>query len=368
MSRKDILGQWAKFSFQTEEGAPVRTFRGFISRFHSVSRSPDGCTYRVVIRQRLAMLDGPSNCVTYQNRTSADIVQAVIERNDMRPWIRVEQRLRRQHPKHAFRFQYNMGDLAYCRLEMEQDGLFWFTEDGQHGEVLVIADDIDGYTRPAIELKARPGAGLHTFEESVYSLKVKTKAVPDSFIVADYNPENALTLFREEGKARDEFSREQHDGTTLGTPYVWGTQHGDAEGAKREAVLRHEAARAQQVTCKAKSTMPLVRPGCVVKPDALEAYATEAGKEFDAKDTSGANSFCINAGEYFMEVRRDPTTTAQSPHPAGSPLHPVPVGCHVHPGRLHERGGMVRGTGPRRSAMGAIPVDPARFHGGIDRG
>ncbi|HEX7909456.1 MAG TPA: type VI secretion system tip protein VgrG [Paraburkholderia sp.] len=284
MSRKDILGQWAKFSFQTEEGAPVRAFRGFISRFHSVSRSPDGCTYRVVIRQRLAMLDGPSNCVTYQNRTSADIVQAVIERNDMRPWIRVTQRLRRQHPKHAFRFQYNMGDLAYCRLEMEQGGLFWFIEDDQHGEVLVIADDIDGYTRPAIELKARPGAGLHTFEESVYSLKVRTQAVADSFIVADYSPENALTLFREEGRARDEFSREQHDGTTFSTPYVWGTQHGDAEGAKREAVLRHEAARAQQVICKAKSTMPSVRPGCIVKPDALEAYATENGTEFDAKD------------------------------------------------------------------------------------
>ncbi|WP_027797730.1 hypothetical protein, partial [Paraburkholderia acidipaludis] len=37
--RRDILGQWAKFRFQTQEGAPVREFRGFVTRFHSVSSS-----------------------------------------------------------------------------------------------------------------------------------------------------------------------------------------------------------------------------------------------------------------------------------------------------------------------------------------
>ncbi|MFC0697855.1 type VI secretion system Vgr family protein [Paraburkholderia humisilvae] len=283
VSRKDVLGQWAKFSFQTEEGIPVREFRGFVTRFHSVSRSPDGCTYLVVIGQRLAALDGPSNCATYQNKSSPEIIQEVIERNNMRPWLQVELRLRRQHPKHAFRFQYNMGDLAYCRLEMEQDGLFWFTEEGRHGEVLVIADDIDGYTRPAIGLPDRPASGLLTFDESVYSLKLRTRAVPDSFIVADYNPEKAFTLYRAEGRARDEFSIDD-DQTMRGTPYVWGTQHGDEAGAKREALLRHEAARAQQVTCKAKSTMPAIRPGSIVKVDTMDAYAPEERPGLDAKE------------------------------------------------------------------------------------
>ncbi|WP_321946621.1 type VI secretion system Vgr family protein [Paraburkholderia sp. J10-1] len=283
VSRKDMLGQWARFAVQPEPDSVLREFTGFIARFHSVSRSPDGCTYRIVIRQRLALLDGPSNCATYQNRSSADIIEEVIRRSDLHPRLQVERRLRREHPKHAFRFQYNMGDWSYCRLEMEQAGLFCFTENGKHGEVLVIADDIDGYTRPAIELKERHGGGLISFEESVYSLKVRTRAVPDSFIVADYNPEKAVALYREEGRARDEFSAED-DETMVGTPYVWGTHHEDAQGAKREALLRHEAARSQQVTCKAKSTMPAIRPGCIVKPDALEDYAKEAGSEIDAKE------------------------------------------------------------------------------------
>ncbi|CAB3790703.1 type VI secretion system Vgr family protein [Paraburkholderia caffeinilytica] len=284
VSRKDILGQWANFRFQTGEGAQIREFRGFVSRFHSVSRSPDGCTYRVVIRQRLAMLDGPSNCATYQNRSSAEIVGDILNRHDSRFWMRIEYRLQRPHPRHSFHFQYNMGDWAYCRLQMEQDGLFSFTEMDEHGEVLVIADDIDGYTRPAIGLPHRPVSGLLTFDESVYSLKIKTRAIPESFIVADYNPENAATIFREEARARDEFSARLHDGTTLGTPMVWGTHHEDAEGAKREATLRHEAARSQQVTCKAKSTMPAVRPGCIVQPDVLDAYAVEETGAPDSKE------------------------------------------------------------------------------------
>ena len=270
VSRRDILGQWAKFSFRTEEGVPAREFQGFVSRVSLVSRSRDGCTYRIVIRQRLAMMDGPSNCATYQDKTSADIIQEVIERNDMRPWIRVMQRLRRQHPKHAFRFQYNMGDLDYCRLEAEQAGLFWFIEHDRHGEVVVIADDIDGYTRPAIELPNRSPSGLHTFVESIFSLKVKTRTVPESFIVADYSPENTAAIFREEGQARNEFSSEQESAMMVGKPMVWGTHHEDAAGAKREATLRHEAARSRQVTWKVKSTMPSIWPGCVVMPDTLD--------------------------------------------------------------------------------------------------
>ncbi|MCG5078709.1 type VI secretion system Vgr family protein, partial [Paraburkholderia tagetis] len=246
-----------------------------------VSKSRDGCIYRVEIRQHLAKLDGPSNCATYQNKTSADIIEEVIKRNDLRPWVRVVQRLRRQHPRHPFRMQYNMGDWAYCRLEMEQAGLFMFTEEDRHGEVQVIADDIDGYSRPAISVKDRPPSGMHTFEESIYSLKVKTRAIPESFIVADFSPDNHAMIIRKEGQARDEFSTEGHDNTTMGTPMVWGTHHGDEAGAKREATLRHEAARAQQVTCKAKSTIPSIRPGCIVKPDTL---ADNQDGTLDAKE------------------------------------------------------------------------------------
>lgn len=261
VSRKKVLGQFAEFSIQPEDGRELRKFNGFVSRFDLVSESHDGCTYRVVVRQRLAVLDGPGNCVTYQRMASWEIIKAILERHEIRFWMQVEFRLRRKHPKHDFRFQFNMGDWAYIRFEIEQAGLFCFTTTGEHGEVLVIADDIDGYDRPPIPVRDRPTAGLSTFEESIFSFRVRTRTVPESFAVADYNPENAWEMLRDESKP------EWDDPTMIGTPYVWGTHHEDAEGARREAQLRHDAARARQVCYKVKSTVLAIRPGCLVRPD-----------------------------------------------------------------------------------------------------
>ncbi len=269
VSRIDVLGQLAAFSVEPEDGRGRREFRGVVTRFDSVSSSRDEWTYRVVVRQRLSVLDGPSNCAVYQNKTSWEIVKDVFERNDARPWMQLEFRLHREHPRHAFRFQYNMGDWEFIRLEMEQAGLFCFTRMGEHGEVLVVTDEIDGYERPAIVLSDRPLSRLSTFEESIYALKLRTRTVPASFVVADFNPEAAWTRFRHE----DRVGRD--DPTMIGTPYVWGTHHGDADAARREARLRHEAARARQVRFKVRSTALGIRPGCIVRPDPLPDEAPE---------------------------------------------------------------------------------------------
>lgn len=263
MSRKDILGQFAKFTIQPEDERDMRGFFGLVTRFESLSESRDGCTCRVVVRQLLATLDGPGNCATYQRKSSPDIIREVLERNDIRHWMDVEFQLRREHPEHAFRFQYNMGDWSYIQLEMEQAGLFCYTESNGKRETLVIADDIDGYRRAAIAVRDRPSTGLATFEESIYAFQASSRTVPESFVVADYNRENAWERLRDESSVQDDGS----DCTMVGTPYVWGTHHDDLAGAKREALLRHEAARAHQVRYKAKSTVLAVRPGCVVEPD-----------------------------------------------------------------------------------------------------
>ena len=112
VSRKKVLGQIAEFSIQPEDGRGRRQFNGFVSRFDLVSESRDGCTYCVVIRQRLAVLDGPSNCVTYQQKASWEIIKSILERHEIRFWMQVEFRLRREHPKHDFRFELSCFESA----------------------------------------------------------------------------------------------------------------------------------------------------------------------------------------------------------------------------------------------------------------
>ncbi|WP_175841935.1 type VI secretion system Vgr family protein [Burkholderia contaminans] len=288
--RKTVLGQLAKFSVRPEDGRAKREFAGFVTQFDSVSESRDGYTYRIVMRQHLAVMDGPSNCATYQGMASWEIIKEILARYDLRFWIQVEFNLRREHPRHPFRFQYNMGDWDYIKLEMEQAGLYCYTRTGEHGDVLVIADDVDGYMRPAIPVLDRPTAGLATFEESIFSFKVCSRVVPESYVVADYNPEQAWERFRAEDRAVSE------DETMVGKPYVWGTHHEDAKGAKREAQLRHEAARASQIRYSVESTVLAIRPGSIVQSDrALEdagaAMLVTAVVHRGARNASYVNSF-----------------------------------------------------------------------------
>lgn len=201
IARKAVLGQFAKFTIQPEDERDMRGFFGLVTRLEFLSESRDGSTYRVVVRQLLAMLDGPGNCATYQRKSSPDIIREVLERNDLRHWMDVEFRLRREHPQHRFRFQYNMGDWSYIRLEMEQAGLFCYTESDDRRETLVIADDIDGYRLPPIAVRDRPSTGLSTFEESIFAFQASSRTVPESFVVADYNRENAWERLRDENRA-----------------------------------------------------------------------------------------------------------------------------------------------------------------------
>ncbi|KVR01984.1 type VI secretion system Vgr family protein [Burkholderia ubonensis] len=288
--RKTVLGQLAKFSVQPEDGRAKREFAGFVTQFDSVSESRDGCTYRIVMRQHLAVMDGRSNCATYQGMASWEIIKEILARYDPRFWMQIEFNLRREHPKHPFRFQYNMGDWDYIKLEMEQAGLYCYTKAGEHGDVLVIADDVDGYLRPAIPVLDRPTAGLATFEESIFSFKVRSRVVPESYVVADYNPEQAWERFRDEGRVVSD------DETMIGKPYVWGTHHDDAKGAKREAQLRHEAARAGQIRYSVESTVLAIRPGSIVQSDrALEdagaAMFVTTVVHRGARNASYVNSF-----------------------------------------------------------------------------
>ena len=145
LKRRQIVGQYARFSIEPEDGRGSREFRGFVSSVEALSQSRDECTYEVRIEQHLATLDGALNCVTYQHLSSPDILREIIKRHDdLKFFMQVELNLRRTHPRHDFRFQYNLSDLAFCQLQMEQAGLYWYTKQGKLGDVLVIGDDIDG--------------------------------------------------------------------------------------------------------------------------------------------------------------------------------------------------------------------------------
>jgi type VI secretion system secreted protein VgrG len=241
LARADYLNLDAAFSVVPDDGPP-RKFSGFIARFSTIHTTKDYVRYEIVLKSHLARLAAVTRNKIFQHMSTPDILAAILRSHGFRP-EQMSFRLRGQYRKHLFRMQRQMSDLPYAHMLMEKAGIYCFILETVYGDQVVFADDIDHYLYdPQLIVPYREAAALEAGGvEAVTTIKTHTVTVPQSFTVADYNPEQAWERFRDEANVAPQ------DSTTYGQPYIYGTHHLDQAGAKWEAQLRHEAAIARQV-------------------------------------------------------------------------------------------------------------------------
>ncbi|MFM2468255.1 contractile injection system protein, VgrG/Pvc8 family, partial [Paraburkholderia sp. RL17-368-BIF-A] len=157
----------------------------------------------------------------------------------------------------------------------------------------------------------REAAGLEAGGvEAVTSLRTHTVTVPQSFMVADYNPEQAWERFRDEANVAPQ------DPTTYGQPYIYGTHHLDQAGAKWEAQLRHEAAIAWQIVYEGQSNILALQPGRVLEtdlvlPDAPKGQVIVEVTHSGARDASYTNSYRAIPADRRFRLKLEPQTWAK---------------------------------------------------------
>jgi type VI secretion system secreted protein VgrG len=145
---------------------------------------------------------------------------------------------------------------------MQKEGIYSYFVQGRHGDVMVFADDVDHYVyTPELKVPYREKEGLESEIESVFALEMHAYTVPQSILVADYNPDQAWERFRADANVA------RKDTTTYGQPYVYGTHHLDQDGAQWEAQLRHEAEIAWQVVYEGGSSVLDLRPARILRMD-----------------------------------------------------------------------------------------------------
>ncbi|WP_082845625.1 type VI secretion system Vgr family protein [Paraburkholderia caribensis] len=289
LARADYLGKDATFSIVPED-LDGRRFAGWITSFTELRTTPDFTSYEVVLEAHFSKLARVHASRIYQHVTAPEIIEQVLKRHGFRGH-QFSFRLRRQHPQHAFRMQYQMDDLAWVQLLMKQEGIYSYITAGEHGDVLNVCDDIDHYVyQPSLDVPYREQAGLESGIEAVSSLVTRTQTVARSFQVADYNPDSAWERFRDDANIAAE------DKTTYGQPYVWGTHHPDAQAAKWEAQLRHETAIASQVVYEGESNVLALMPARIphideALPDAPNGQVVVEVVHRGARDEAYSNRY-----------------------------------------------------------------------------
>ncbi|MEJ0003713.1 MAG: type VI secretion system tip protein VgrG [Pararobbsia sp.] len=290
LSRSDYLGRDASFTLAPVDGSGHRVFSGCITGFSKTKTTKDFNRYRLVVEAHLARLNMTRTSRIYQHQTAPQIIEAILRRHGFKGHQFVF-KLRRPYPQHAFRFQYQIADWPYIRVLMEQEGIYSYIVPGKHGDIVVFADDIDHYLyQPELKVPYRETAGLESGVEAVSALQTHAQTVPESFRVADYNPERAWERFKAEANVA------RKDTTTYGQPYIYGTHHLDQDGAKWEAQLRHEAAIAWQVVYEGESTVLDLRPGRILQmdqalPDAPNGQVMIEVTHTGARDGAYRNSY-----------------------------------------------------------------------------
>ena len=261
LTRADFLGRDAHFTVSAEDSSEPRVYCGVLMSLIRTKKTKDAFHYTFVIKSQLARLSLVHASRVYQHQSGPQQIESILLRDNFMDHQFVF-RLRREYPVHAFRLQYQMSNLDYIRLICEQEGLFFYTEKGKHGDVIVFGDDIDHYIyTPQLKVPYRENAGLEAGIEAVFALEKHADVVPQSVMVADYNPLIAWERFKDEANVAS------NDTTTYGTPYIYGTNHLTQDGAKWEAQLRHEAAIAWQVVYHGQSNVLELRPGRILRID-----------------------------------------------------------------------------------------------------
>jgi type VI secretion system secreted protein VgrG len=307
LARADYLNRDAAFTIVPDGGMP-RKFSGYIERFSTIQTTNDFTKYEVVLKSHFGRLAAVMRSRIFQHMSTPEIIAEVIRGHDVRDYL-VRFRLRRRYPQHLFRMQHGMTDLAYVQMLMQKAGIYSYIVETEHGDQVVFADDIDHYLYdPRLVVPYREAAGLESSAvEAVTKLATHTVTVPRSFMVADYNPEQAWE------RLRDEVNIAPKDPTTYGQPYIYGTHHLDQGGAKWEAQLRHEAAMARQVVYEGTSNVLALQCARVLETDAVLPDAPTGQVIIEvmhsgARDRSYSNSYRAIPAERRFRLELKPDT------------------------------------------------------------
>ncbi|SAL28926.1 type VI secretion system Vgr family protein [Caballeronia telluris] len=307
LTREDYLGRDATFTIEPPDASTPRTFAGCITHFSQTGKSKDFTAYRIVVEAHVARLRLTRATRVFQNKTAPQIIEAILRRQGFKAH-QFGFKLRRVYPQLKFRLQYQTSDWQYIHILMQQAGLYCYIEHGEFGDRVQFADDIDHYLyQPPLKVAYREMAGLATGEQAVLALKTHSETIPESFLVADYNPDKAYERFKAEANLA------RQDTTTFGQSYVFGTHHLDQQEAEWEARLRHEAALAWQIVYEGKSNVLSLCPARILRmdealPDAphgqLVVEVTHAG----ARDATYTNIYKAIPAERRFRLRLEDDT------------------------------------------------------------
>jgi type VI secretion system secreted protein VgrG len=213
----------------------------------------DHVVYRVEVSSALGLLERQVDCRIFQDQDVKDIVTQVL--TDLGVGAAQQSwRLSAQYPKRDYCVQYNESALAFVSRLLEEEGIFFFSDAGDSGEVIVFEDDstladpIDGDTK----IPYRHGSGLEATTDFVGVVTQRCRTATGKITLRDYDFNKPQLDLTKTASASVDADLEVYDYPGL---------YAEPKDGQRLAQVKLEALQAERVTLVLESACPRLIAG-----------------------------------------------------------------------------------------------------------
>jgi len=198
----------------------TRAYHGIISSFEQIGQvlmGQDNDKVYAIFRAELVPLVWRLNlryeCRIFQDKSVTDIIEEVlsdagIQQSDYRMSLEGTYEPINKPPR-EFCVQYRETDFNFISRLMEEEGIFYFFDQGDNKETMVIADSSSFHedTTPQSEVKFEESTGLQPLdEEFISSLTYRESVISTKFTLKDFNYDTSKTNLLSSSQGEDEFA------------------------------------------------------------------------------------------------------------------------------------------------------------------
>ncbi len=232
-------------------------YQGLVFNFEQLPEVNHLYYYKALLAPRLWALSMTKHSQIFLDKTTPEIIEAMLLGSDLLTSLDVEFRLSTDYPKREYVCQYNESHFDFISRWCEREGIYYFFEQIDEGEKLVFTDNLISHDQqprqPVLRFRQVTGLDVPLQGQVCTNFSCKQRLVPHSVQLRDYNYRHP-TLNLDSGDV-------SVDQGGLGKIYVYGENFKTLEEGKHIAKVRAEQMKAEQTIFKGEGRAPFIRSG-----------------------------------------------------------------------------------------------------------
>lgn len=236
---RSILQNPAKFTI-LRHGLDNRPVFGIVSQFEQLEEIDGYCVYRALLTPKLWRTNLYHENQLFLDKSVREIIQEILQQARLTTQD-YEFRVTGSYQPWEYICQYRETDFNFISRWMEREGIYYFFEQSDEAEKLIITDTSTAHQNMLAEhqLNYSPSSALVPMDEEVVtSLVLRQKVLPHRVILKDYNYRRPSLEIRGEA---------QVDPDASGDVYIYGEHFKTPEEGNHLASIR-----AQELICLEK--------------------------------------------------------------------------------------------------------------------